>query len=128
MFFPLPNVTATTATAAAATTATATATATAAAAATEAPALTHMLGGIWSSGHPSFQVGCPWFVLGKYNPEAGTFTNVTEAQPIDSSTNVIWSTVGQVDDGRLLFVGWFNVGASALTVRACLPCPALLCC
>eukprot|EP00729_Bicosta_minor_P017787 gene17787-32640_t len=91
MFFPLPNDTSP-------------ATSTAAAAST-APTLTHMLGGLWADGHPNYQVGTAW-----------TFTNVTNAQPIDSSNNVIWSTVGQVDDGRILHVGWFNVGASALTV------------
>lgn len=77
--------------------------------------LTHMLGGIWASGHPAFMVGCPWFVLGKYEETDGTFTNVTEAQPIDSATSVIWSTVGQVDDGRTLHVGWFNYGVGCLT-------------
>jgi len=79
--------------------------------------LTHFLGGIWASAATGpFMVGCPWVVLGKYSDATGQFTNVTKAQPLESSTNVIWSTVGQVDDGRTLYVGWFNFGGSCLTV------------
>ena len=58
-----------------------------------------------------YLVGTSWFVLGKYDPVAGTFTNVQEAQPLESSKTVIWSTVGQVADGRTLHLGWNNFGA-----------------
>ena len=58
-----------------------------------------------------YLVGTSWFVLGKYDPGAGTFTNVVEAQPLESSKTVIWSTVGRVADGRTLHLGWNNFGA-----------------
>ena len=58
-----------------------------------------------------YLVGTSWFVLGKYDPGAGTFTNVVEAKPLEASENVIWSTVGQVADGRTLHLGWNNFGA-----------------
>jgi sucrose-6-phosphate hydrolase SacC (GH32 family) len=73
--------------------------------------LTHMLGGIWSDRVDPFLVGTPWFVLGRYDNATGDFTNATEAQPLDSGRTVIWSTVGQADDGRTLHLGWFNFGA-----------------
>jgi hypothetical protein len=80
----------------------------AAAAAAAAQPPTHMLGGLWSNRHPNFLVGTPWLVLGRYDNATGSFTNVTEAQPIDSGNTVIWSTLDQVSDGRTLHVGWFN--------------------
>ncbi len=73
--------------------------------------LTHMLGGIWSDHTDPFLVGTPFFVLGRYDNSTGDFTNTTEAQPLDSGKTVIWSTVGQVEDGRTLHLGWFNFGA-----------------
>ena len=73
--------------------------------------LTHMLGGIWSDHTDPFLVGTPWFVLGRYDNVTGDFTNTTEAQPLDSGKTVIWSTVGHVEDGRTLHLGWFNFGA-----------------
>ena len=50
-------------------------------------------------------------MLGKYDPATGTFTNVSQAQPLEPSKTVIWSTVGQVADGRTLHLGWNNFGA-----------------
>ena len=44
--------------------------------------------------------GTPWFVLGRYDNATGAFTNTTEAQPLDSSKTVIWSTVGKVGTRR----------------------------
>ena len=47
-------------------------------------------------------------MLGRYDPATGTFTNVSQAQPLESSKTVIWSTVGQVADGRTLHLGWVS--------------------
>ena len=75
-----------------------------------------MLGGIWSSGHPAYAVGTPFFVLGAYDPISGSFSDTLPAQPIDAGPHVIFSTLHVESGGRHLHIGWFGAGG-------CLTCP-----
>lgn len=84
----------------------------------------HALCGMWVGGH----VGGEWCVTGIYDAAAQTFSNATAAQPLDSGgcsfpltaactmPVVDWSKTQAQADGRVFHLGWFNVGAGALTV------------
>ena len=58
--------------------------------------------------------GSPWYVLGTY--DRGNFTILTPPAPLDASDVLIYAIMHPCDDGRMLFMGWFNVGSSCLTV------------
>ena len=72
--------------------------------------MTHVLGGI-APPAPHHQ-GTAWYTLGKYNPTLGTFTHSTQPAPFDGSELLVFSQL-HVDDGRMLFMGWFNPCDSA---------------
>ena len=72
--------------------------------------VTHVLGGI--APPKPHRIGTAWYTLGKYNPVSGTFSNTTEPAPFDGSEIVLFSQL-HVDDGRMLFMGWYNPCDSA---------------
>ena len=73
---------------------------------------THVLSGIVPPA--PYRGGTPWYTLGVYDNATQRFTNTTTPRPLDYSDSVIYAQLHE-DNGRMLFVGWFNVGASALT-------------
>ena len=70
-----------------------------------AAGLTHVLGGIAApTPHPG---GTAWYTLGKYDAGSGTLSNTTPPAPFDGSNLLVFSQL-HVDDGRMLFMGWWN--------------------
>ena len=72
--------------------------------------VTHMLSGVEPP--KPHHAGTAWYSLGQYDPVAGTFSNTTAPAPLDASEVVVFSQL-HVDEGRMLFVGWYNPCDSA---------------
>ena len=74
--------------------------------------LTHVLAGI--APPKPYRGGTPWYTLGKLDDMTQKFSNTTAPAPLDASDLLIYTQM-HLDDDRLLFVGWWNVGLSCLT-------------
>eukprot|EP01052_Picozoa_sp_SAG31_P001453 SAG31_NODE_49_length_30599_cov_15.615016_13_plen_217_part_00 len=79
----------------------------------KAPEPTHVLAGIMPP--RPYRGGTPWYVLGHYDEASGKFFNTSTPMPFDASDLLIYSQLHS-DRGRMLFMGWWNVGKSCLTV------------
>ena len=99
------------------------------------PKLTHVLAGIMPP--KPYRGGTAWYTLGSYMPGGKALANTTPPRALDYSNSecrnghpsqpradlsctrwlsaVLIFTQMHVDDGRMLFMGWWNVGLSCLT-------------
>ena len=79
---------------------------------------THVISGI--AAPPPYRGGTAWYALGRFNvsdPANPPLGNATPPAPLDASDVLIFAQLHQEPElgGRMLFVGWFNVGAGCLT-------------
>lgn len=72
--------------------------------------LTHVLGGV--AAPKPHKAGTAWYSLGKYDANDGTLSSTTTPAPFDGSEILVFSQL-HVDDGRMLFMGWWNPCDSA---------------